>query len=154
VLQTSSAPQLSPFGSGPDLLLVLIVVLALRRGSEPAAIVGFCAGLLIDAMLYAPLGVTSLLYVCAALFADRLAGERPSAARTLLVLLAATIGVQVGYPILHALLGQGYPLGFVVSQVLLPTVALTALAALVLIPLLRWLFPLRETVESAAVAPA
>jgi rod shape-determining protein MreD len=154
VLQTSSAPQLSPFGSGPDLLLVLVVVLAVRRGAEPAAIAGFCGGLLLDAMLYAPLGVSSLLYVLAALAADRVPGERGSLSRMLVVVVGCAVLTQTGYAMLHALLGDGFPPGFVLRQVLLPTVALTGVAAIVLIPLLGRLFPTRGTIEGAAVAAA
>lgn len=153
VLQTSSTPQLSPFGSGPDLVLVLVVVLAARRGAEAGAIAGFCGGLLLDAMLYSPLGVSSLLYVLVALGADRCAGEHPGPARMLLLAIGAAVGFQLGFAVLQALLGHGYPAGFVLRQVLLPTVALTGVAAIVLVPLLGRVFRQRTTAD-AAVATA
>src|SRR5436305_13728917 len=63
VLQVSVTPQLYPFGGGPDLIAILVVALALWRRIELAAVAGFVGGLLLDAVLYRHLGMTSLAYL-------------------------------------------------------------------------------------------
>ena len=56
LFQLSTAPGLMPYGSGPDLVLVVVVALALWRGSVMAAVTGFCGGLLLNAMVFVPAG--------------------------------------------------------------------------------------------------
>ena len=51
VLQLSAMPQLTPTTAGPDLLVVLVIAVAMLRGPEAAALTGFAAGLLLDAMV-------------------------------------------------------------------------------------------------------
>ena len=63
VLQVSAMPQLMPTEAVPDLVAVLVVMLAIRRGMEAAALAGFMGGVLLDALSYQHLGLTSLLYV-------------------------------------------------------------------------------------------
>src|SRR5262249_949501 len=65
VIQLSSLPLLVPGTATPDLLLILVVAVALTRGAEAAALTGFAAGLLLDAMLAGNLGISSLLYIAA-----------------------------------------------------------------------------------------
>ena len=68
VLQLSAMPQLIPGSVTPDLLVILVVTIALTRGAEAAALTGFAAGVLLDAMLVGRLGLTSLLYMAAGLW--------------------------------------------------------------------------------------
>ena len=68
VLQLSAMPQLIPGSATPDLLLILVVAVALIRGAEAAALTGFAAGVLLDALLIGRLGLTSLLYIAAGLW--------------------------------------------------------------------------------------
>ena len=82
VLQVSAMPQLMPTEATPDLVAVLVVMLAIRRGMEAAALAGFMGGVLLDALSYQHLGLTSLLYVLVGvLIAARLQparGHRPA----------------------------------------------------------------------------
>lgn len=48
LLQTTFVPYLSVDGYGPDLLLIWVVYIAIRRGQVEAAIAGFLIGLLQD----------------------------------------------------------------------------------------------------------
>jgi rod shape-determining protein MreD len=48
VLQVSVLPQLSFHGVVPDVVLLVVVAVGLRYGSEPAMVLGFGGGLLLD----------------------------------------------------------------------------------------------------------
>jgi cell shape-determining protein MreD len=168
VLQVSFFPAFLTSGGGTDVLCVLVVFLAMQRGLETAAVTGFFAGLLIDAMLFDKLGVSSLLYMIAGAWVasrttpDESAMSVParggavsmSAWRQLLYVVAGVVIVQVGYALLQVLLGDSYPAGFVLRQVIFPTVVQTTVVALLLLPLLRRLFPLKGRFDVSAIAAA
>jgi len=168
VLQVSFFPTFLTSGGGTDVLCVLVVFLAMQRGLQTAIVTGFFAGLLIDAMQFDNLGVSSLLYMIAAAWvASRLAaddsappvpvrsGPPPVAAwRQVLYVVAGILIVQVGYAILQVLLGDSYPAGFVLRQVIFPTVVQTTVVALLLLPLLRRLFPLKGRFDVSPIAAA
>jgi rod shape-determining protein MreD len=148
IMQVSVTPQLYPFGGGPDLVAILVVALALWRGLELAAVAGFAGGLLLDAVLFRHLGLTSLSYVaCAwmvATFATR--GEagagmlEPAPVRPLPWVVAGALLVQVVLVSVQVLLGSGYELGYFVWHQIVPSLIQTTLLALLLLPLLRLLF--------------
>ena len=165
VLQLSAMPQLIPGSVTPDLLLILVVTIALTRGAEAAALTGFAAGVLIDAMLIGRLGLTSLLYMAAGLWvAYRVepsdmavvptVPQMPRRTVQVLYVVAAAAIVQVGLAAVHVLLGDGYPVSFELFNVIIPTVIETGLVAIVLLPLLRRLFPYRMRVDGYPVATA
>ena len=162
ILQLSAMPQLMPGPAGPDLLLILVVMVALMRGAEAAAITGFAAGLLLDAMLVGTLGLSSLLYIAAGVWValrvepgDQVVQTvttppRPSA--QLAYVVAATVLVQVATAAAHVLLGDSYPVRYELTTVIIPTIIDTTLAALVLVPLLRRLLPYRFKFDGYPVA--
>jgi cell shape-determining protein MreD len=168
VLQVSFFPAFLTSGGGTDVLCVLVVFLAMQRGLETAVVTGFFAGLLIDAMLFDNLGVSSLLYMVAAAVvaarttADESTGPMPNrggpmpvpAWRQLVYVVAGVLIVQVGYAMLQVLLGDSYPATFVLRQVIFPTVVQTTVVALLLLPLLRRLFPLKGRFDVSAIAAA
>jgi rod shape-determining protein MreD len=158
VLQVSMGPQITDAPGGPDLLVVLVVAVALLRGVEWAAATGFAGGLLVDAMLFEPLGATSLLLVLTALGTARVAAalDRATVARAFALVLLATPVVQVGHAVLAATLEAGYPVSYVLRDAVVPTTVQTAVLAL---PLLAGLFrlfgqPSRVTADVPPVVPA
>jgi cell shape-determining protein MreD len=165
ILQLSAMPLIIPGSAAPDLLLILVVAVALTRGAEAAALTGFAAGLLLDAMLVGRLGISSLLYIGAGLWvAYRVEPSEsavvavvpapPSRARRYAYLLIAAALVQIGLAAAHVLLGDGYPLRYTLSQIAIPTVVETAIVSLVALPLLCRLFPYRLRLDGYPVATA
>ena len=149
VLEVAATPQITPFGGGPDLIVILVVALALWRGMEAAAIAGFAGGLLLDAVTFEHLGMASLVYVgCAwviATYAHRgEAGRGDARARRLRARSPgsspARLGVQFGSLILHVLLGDHPSAGILFWHQIAPVILQTTLLGLVLLPLLRRLF--------------
>jgi rod shape-determining protein MreD len=156
ICQVSVLPQLVPGGAGPDVLVVLVVALVVRRGIEAAAVAGFAGGLLFDGMVVGRIGLTSLLYVLAALAVERASRRlaRTNLTGAFVLAVGAALLVQAGYGVLGVLLGASYPLGFVVGQAVLPIVAQTALVALPLLALLFRLFPSAPRADVPAAVPA
>ena len=166
VLQLSAMPQLTPSSATPDLLLILVVAVGMLRGVEAAAITGFAAGVLLDAMTMGTMGLSSLLYMAAgAGVALRLEPSEPPVgpagpplpprpALQFVYTVVATAAVQVGLALAHVLLGDSYPVRYELTSVILPTLIQTAVAALVLLPLLRRLLPYRPRIDVPAIAPA
>ncbi|HEU0194977.1 MAG TPA: rod shape-determining protein MreD [Gaiellales bacterium] len=163
VLQVAVTPLFTPYPGGPDLVLVAVVALALWRGMETAAVTGFFGGLLLDAMTFAPLGLSSILYVAAAVAvasrvepdpeAIAISPRRRPGSLVGWTLLAA-LGVQIGDVVLHLLLGTSINLSYLWWDQIVPSVIQTGLAALILSPLLRRLFrpDLRPDVSGIATA--
>ena len=88
------------------------------------------AGLLIE--LTSPvgtLGVMALLYLAVGAWCGRYCESEESSGllAPLLLSVVATLAVQLGYAVFQLLLGNSMPASEFVAQLLLPTVALTAL---------------------------
>jgi rod shape-determining protein MreD len=151
VLQLSAMPQLTPGMAAPDLVIVLVIGVAMFRGLEAAVITGFGAGLLLDAMQAERLGLSSLLYMAAGLWVARRVEQKDEVIPTrpaipqppvqFLYVVAGAVIVQVGLAFGHALLGDSYPVRYLFSNTVVPTLVATALAALLLLPLVRRLLP-------------
>ena len=56
------APHLAVWGAAPDVLLVAVVAVSVRRGARTGAGFGFAAGLGADVFLATPLGTSALAY--------------------------------------------------------------------------------------------
>jgi hypothetical protein len=66
--------------------------------------------------------------------------------------VVAAVGLmQVALAMAHVLLGDNYPVRYELSNVIVPTIVDTAVAALVLLPLLRRLLPYRSRVDGYPV---
>jgi rod shape-determining protein MreD len=163
ILQVAVMPELTPYAGIPDLVLVLVIALTLWRGVELAAIVGFAAGLLMDAMTFSRLGTLSLLYVLSVVVVDHWArrppargGDPPPVSRRLVLwtVVGAAV-VQVADALLHELLGTRLSLGYLLRGQIVPAVISTGLVALLLAPLLRRMFaPPRRRTDVPGIAAA
>jgi len=130
LLQVSVIPYVSLADGIPDLVAPTVVAVALLRGTLVGAVAGFSAGLLVE--LTAPigtLGVLALLYLAVGVWCGRYCGreESSSLAAPLILTVVAALAVQVGYMLFQLLLGNRMPASDFVGEVLVPTLALTAL---------------------------
>jgi rod shape-determining protein MreD len=128
LIQVSVLSAYSPLGGTPDLVLVLLISIALLRGSIFGALAGFGAGLLIDTANLGTLGFTSLLLTLAGFWTGRYgettAQDRFHAPFTSVGVI--TVLYSFGLLALRFVLGQPAPAG----------VVLTGLPATVLLNLL------------------
>lgn len=107
VLQAAVFASAGVFGATPDVLLVTLLAIALRRGAVAGAVAGFLGGLLLDVATLESLGVTSLLLTVVGYWIGRF-GETAARDRTyapVLSVLAATVFVALGGYMLHYMLG-------------------------------------------------
>ena len=108
VVQATIMGSIQIFGGTPDLVLVLLLVCALLRGSVFGAIGGFWAGFLLDTVYLGTLGVTSLLLTLAGYWIGRY-GEttgRDRAHAPFVSVAVVTVLFAVGELALHFLLGE------------------------------------------------
>jgi rod shape-determining protein MreD len=130
VLEVSVMPYVNVADGIPDLIAPTVVVIAILRGSLVGAVAGFGAGLLVE--LTSPvgtLGVLALLYLAVGAWCGRYCEREESGGllAPLVLSVVATLAVQLGYAVFQLLLGNSMPASEFVAQLLLPTVALTAL---------------------------
>ena len=130
VLEVSVMPYVNVADGIPDLITPTVVVVALLRGPLVGAVTGFGAGMLVE--LTSPvgtLGVLALLYLAVGAWCGRYceSEEASGLVAPLLLSVVATLAVQLGYMVFQLLLGNSMPASEFVAQLLLPTVALTAL---------------------------
>ena len=130
LLEVSVMPYVNVADGIPDLIAPTVVAIALLRGSLVGAMVGFSAGMLVE--LTAPigtLGVLALLYLAVGAWCGRYCEREESSSllAPLVLSVAATLFVQLGYMFFQLMLGNSMPASEFVGQVLVPTLALTAL---------------------------
>ncbi len=136
----------------PDVLLVVVVVVAFQRGALAGAIAGFAGGLVVDVATLGVLGVTSLLLTLAGFWAGRYA-ETTGRGRTLAPYFAVgvmSVLVTAGGIVVHFLLGDALDLRLIGSGVV-PTVIFDVALAAVLIPFGRWMMGQRRVEYTAEV---
>jgi rod shape-determining protein MreD len=108
VVQATIVGSIEVLRGTPDLVLVLLLVIALFRGSVFGAIAGFWAGFLLDTVYLGTLGVTSLLLTLAGYWIGRY-GEttgRDRAHAPFLSVAVVTVLFAAGELALHFLLGE------------------------------------------------
>jgi rod shape-determining protein MreD len=113
LVQISILDVYSPLGGNADLVLVVLIAIALLRGSIFGAVTGFGAGLLIDTANLATLGFTSLLLTLAGFWTGRYgettARDRFHAPFTSVAVI--TVLYALGTLALGFVLGQPAPAG-------------------------------------------
>jgi rod shape-determining protein MreD len=132
ILQVSALNAIHVLGATPDLLLVVLVSVALLRGSVVGAAVGFAAGLTIDLATMATLGVSALLLTVAGYWAGRYAETtgRGRAYAPIVAVVAITLLVGLGGFGLHYMLGESVS----AQRALTPLPAAVVINALIAYP--------------------
>jgi len=117
IVQVSILGNYAPLGGTPDLVLVVLLSIALLRGSVFGAVAGFGAGLLVDVANLGILGFTSLLLTTAGFWIGRY-GETTARDRFHAPYLSVTV-VTVLYAFaalaLRFVLGESVPAHDVLS---------------------------------------
>jgi rod shape-determining protein MreD len=118
LLQLSFFSQVALFHVSPDFLPALVVVLGLFGGSLTGAVCGFSAGLLLDCLLIAPLGGSSLVLLAtgylAGLFRERF--EIHSALVPPLLCMGLTLFAELGFGAVEAMLGIDAPVSLLLVK--------------------------------------
>ena len=139
VVQETVISQISIFGVSADLTPLVVVSVGLLTGSLPGAIVGFCAGLLVDTLLVQTLGVSSLIYIAIGYWSGRLR-ELRDPAHGLVPLAAgaaATAVAGVGMALIQFLLGVNSPVSWLLAQQIFVSVLVNTIIALPVYALVR-----------------
>lgn len=109
VLETAVFSRLTIVGFGPDLLLLVVAVAALRDGPVTGTLLGFCAGLLHGLLrTTSPVGTYAIVLLLTGYVVGTL---RPyvtngSVAAPLVVAFASGLLATVGYGVLAGVLGE------------------------------------------------
>jgi rod shape-determining protein MreD len=144
LLQLSVLTQYPPFRTG-SIVLVVLLSIALLRGSVLGAIAGFGAGLLLDTATLGTLGVTSLLLCVAGFWIGRY-GETTARDRfhaPYLSVAVVTVLFSFGQLVLQFVLGEPAPAGLVAHGIPLGLL-LNLVLTLPVYALVRRLFPPAE----------
>jgi rod shape-determining protein MreD len=129
ILQVTLVNSFVAGGGTADVLLVVVVAIALLRGSITGALAGFAGGLLVDFATLGTLGVNALLLAVAGYWAGRY-GEttgRDRAHAPVLAVGAITVGVGVGGYVLHFMLGDEVSARVALVTALVPALVLNLL---------------------------
>jgi rod shape-determining protein MreD len=141
LLQLSVFTQYPPFRNG-SIVLVVLLSIALLRGSVFGAIAGFGAGLLLDVATLGTLGVTALLLTVAGFWIGRY-GETTARDRfhaPYLSVAVVTVLYAFGQLVLQFVLGEPAPAGLVAHGIPLGLL-LNLVLTLPVYGLVRRLFP-------------
>ncbi len=141
-LQASVAPHLRLLGANPDFALIVVVCVALIKGSETGAVFGFLTGMITAIALMEPLGVAAFVFVLIGYFAGRYAetADLPAGLAPLLTAFVATLVANLLFALAQFLLAREVPLGFFLGRVLAPSLVFnTLLAAPVYLAVRLWL---------------
>lgn len=125
LLQLSFFSWVGLFGVSVDLLPVVVVSLGLLGGSMTGAVAGFSIGFLVDCLLVAPLGGSSLVLLAAGylagLFRERF--EIHSALVPALACMGLTLGSELGFATVQLMLGVDAPVSLlIVRDILLKSI--------------------------------
>lgn len=118
LLQLSFFSRIALFGTSPDVLPALVVVLGLLGGSMTGAVAGFSIGLLVDCLLAGTLGATSLVLLgagyLAGLFRERF--EIHSSLVPPLLCMGLTLCAGLGYAVVQLMLGVDAPVSVLIVR--------------------------------------
>lgn len=138
LLQTSVFSNISFSNEVPDLMLILVIATAYTRGRKKGAVVGFCAGLLLDIYFSDIIGFCALLYVLIGYFAGYF--HKIYSYRDVLLCLGMIFGGEFAFSFIYYIsrfvLRGRLMFGTYLLYTILPRVIYTGLVGMVLFPLL------------------
>lgn len=144
LLQLSFFSRVELFHTSPDVLPALVVSLGLLGGSMTGAVAGFSIGFLVDCLLVAPLGGSSLVLLSAGYLAG-LFRERFDIHSSLvppLLCMGLTLFAELGFAAVQLMLGVDSPVSvLVVRDMLLKSIYAFFLAWPIYVGLRRALRP-------------
>jgi rod shape-determining protein MreD len=118
LLQLSFFSRVAVFHTSPDVLPALVVTLGLLGGSMAGAVSGFSIGLLVDCLLVAPLGGSSLVLLStgylAGLFRERFEIHSPLVPP--LLCAGLTLFAELGYAAVQLMLGIDSPVSLLIVR--------------------------------------
>lgn len=118
LLQLSFFSQIALLHTDPDLLPALVVAFGLLGGSMAGAVAGFSIGLLVDCLLVAPLGATSLVLLSTGYLAG-LYRERFDVTSSLLpplLCMGLTLFAELAFAAVQLMLGVDAPVSGLVAR--------------------------------------
>ncbi len=142
LLQTALAPHLRLLGAYPDFALIIVVCVAMVKGSETGAVFGFLTGFISAIALMEPFGLSAFVFVLIGYLAGRYAETADLSAgfAPLLSVFVATLVANTLFAMAQFLLAREVPLGFLLGRVMLPSLVLNTLLAAPIYLLVRvWL---------------
>ena len=125
LLQVTFFSRVALFHVSPDVLPAVIASLGLLGGSMSGAVAGFSAGILLDCLLIAPLGGSSLVLMATGYLAGTFRERFEITSRLLPPLLIAgfTLFAQLGYGAVELMLGVDSTVsGLIVKDMLVKSV--------------------------------
>jgi len=125
LLQLSFFSRVGLLHTSADILPIVVISLGLLGGSMSGAVTGFSIGLLVDCLLVAPLGGSSLVLLgigyLAGLFRERF--EVQSALLPPLLCMGLTLVAEIGFAVVQVMLGIDAPVStLIVRDMLLKSI--------------------------------
>ena len=125
LLQLSFFSRVEIFHTSADILPLVVVSLGLLGGSMTGAVAGFWIGFLVDCLLVAPLGGSSLVLLgvgyLAGLFRERF--EIHSSLVPPLICMGLTLCAELGFAVVYLMLGVDAPVsGLILRDMLLKSI--------------------------------
>jgi rod shape-determining protein MreD len=139
VLQVSFFSYLTLFGTTPDIIPLVAVSLGLLGGAMVGAVCGFVLGLLLDSVLLATLGVSSLILLAVGYLAGRYR-EGTEIANTLmppLLIGVLTMAASAGFSAIQLMLGIDVPVSLLVLREIFVQGLIAFVLAIPFYPLIR-----------------
>jgi rod shape-determining protein MreD len=139
VLQVSFFSFLTPFGTAPNLVPVVIAVLGLLGGAVLGAVCGFVAGILLDSLLLQTLGVSSLVLLSVGYLAGRYREGFEITSSLVPPLLAGgfTALAAAGFTAIELMLGVEAPVSLLIIREIVLQGLFAILLAIAVYPLIR-----------------
>jgi rod shape-determining protein MreD len=143
LLQATLFSSFDLLGGTPDVLLLVLIGIALLRGSVTGAVAGFAGGLLLDVLTLDTLGLTSLLLALAGYWTGRYGettGRNRGHAPIVSVVVVTSLVLVLGF-VLHFLIGEEVSARRALFDAMIAGFGLNLIAAVPVFALCRTVLP-------------